>query len=235
LQDHSIGETAPRFKAILFDLDGTLVEFKFDVKASRRAMISWLSQRDFDTSGLSELTRTQTIIDEAARQCDSKGNDKENFESIRHSLSDVLDEFEIKAFEEAKPQVNALKTLESLRNHHVLEAIVTNSGRTAVNRIIDKYGFSKYVEFVLTRNEMGALKPNPEGIEKALKLLGLGNSDVAYVGDSTIDIEAARNAGITSIAVASGIYNHQVLAKSAPDYLIPDIKDVEVIVFPESN
>ncbi len=219
---------------MLFDLDGTLVEFKFDVKASRRAMIEWLRQQGFDISGLTENTRTQSIIDIAALQWKTRGRSEKGFEAIRESLSDILDEFEFNAFGEAKPHSGALQTLEALKHCNILEAIITNSGRKPVDSILDRFGFSKYVDLVITRNEVRSLKPNPEGLIKAINILHLKTNEVVYVGDSIIDIEAAKNAGITSIAVSNGMYSQEALARFGADYLVNGVEDITGIVTPES-
>ncbi len=224
----------PPFKAVLFDLDGTLVEFKFDVKASRKAMIHWLAKQGFDTAEMSENTRTQSIIDAVYNQWRIREKSDMSFETIRQALSEILDQFEFKAFGEARPHAGSLQTLEALKNYGIREGIVTNSGRRPVDSILTKFGFSQYMSLVITRNEVSSLKPNPEGLIKALDMLRLNNSEVAYVGDSIIDIEAARNAGISAIAVSSGMYAHEVLARSGPDYLINDIKGIEIILSSES-
>ena len=220
-------------RAVVFDLDGTLVEFKFDVLASRRAMINWLREEGFDVSSMNEKTRTLRIIEEAQNQWEAKGSSAREFESIKNRLSDILDGFEFDAFREAKPHPGSLGLLRSLSDRSFLTAIVTNSGRKPVNSILDVFGFSKFIRFVITRNEVSSLKPNPEGINKALLALGVKAEEAIYVGDSTIDVEAARASGVKSVAVTCGMYGPRMLVPSNPDYLAQNIEDVEGI-FSES-
>ncbi|MGI0081561.1 MAG: HAD family hydrolase, partial [Nitrososphaerales archaeon] len=212
----------------------TLVEFRFDVRASRRAMVSWLREKGFDVQRMTEETKTQHIIEDAQAQWKHFDEGHEDFESIKKSLSDILEEFEFRAFREAKPHAGSLRLMETLKRRNIVQAIVTNSGRRPVDSILDLFGFSKYVALVITRNELVSLKPNPEGIIKALNELNVRNSEAAYVGDSTIDIEAARAAGVTSIAVSTGMYKPDRLVPSAPDYLVQNIEDVEKVLFSES-
>lgn len=222
------------FEVVLFDLDGTLVEFKFDVRASRRAMIAWLLDEGFDVRRMNEGTKTLHIIEEAKRQWKASGNDATSFESIKSSLSDILDGFEFDAFKEAKPHPGSLRLLDTLKNRGIVQGIVTNSGRKPVDSILGTFGFSQYMALVITRNEVDSLKPSPEGIVKALETLNVKSSAAVYVGDSTIDIEASRAAGVASVAASCGMYGPDVLARSGPDYLIQNIEDVEKILFSES-
>lgn len=219
---------------MLFDLDGTLVEFKFDVRASRRAMISFLREKEFDVQKMNEETKTQHVIEDAERQWNVSHKDPDGFKSIKKSLSEVLEEFEFRAFKEAKPHPGSLRLMEALKNRNILQAIVTNSGRRPVDSILDAFGFSKYLSVVITRNELVSLKPNPEGIIKALEALNVRNGEAVYVGDSTIDIEAARAAKVASVAISAGMYKPDRLVRWAPDYLIQNIEDVEKILYSES-
>jgi HAD superfamily hydrolase (TIGR01509 family) len=221
----------PKFKAVLFDLDGTLVEFKFKVRESRLAMIDWLARNGFDIVSLSPETRTQRILDEVRLQSNS-GKVSISFDSARRSLSDILDQFEFESLAAARPHPGSLHLLERLKDEQILAALVTNSGRQPVNSILRKFGFLPYLSIVITRDEMSSMKPDPEGILKAIDGLNVSKDEAIYVGDSVIDIQASRKAGVLSVALSQGLYSGQTLAEEEPDYLISNIEEVEHIIFP---
>src|SRR5579863_6352311 len=83
-----------KFKAVLFDLDGTLIEFKFRIRESRLAIIEWMTENGFDTSGLSGDTKTQYILTEVKNQCGSNEGRLIPFVSARKSISEILEKFE---------------------------------------------------------------------------------------------------------------------------------------------
>src|SRR5579863_10032443 len=88
-------------RGVLFDLDGTLIEFKFNVGESRIAMIEWLGKNGFDTNGLSPETKTQKLFEEVRRQCSAiAGRD---YSAVRQELSNILEDFEYNAFSLARP------------------------------------------------------------------------------------------------------------------------------------
>ncbi len=83
---------------------------------------------------------------------------------------------------------------------------------------------------MLTRNELSRLKPDPEGLIKALNIFKVRREGAVFVGDSIIDIEAARNAGIRSIAVSCGMYSESELKKNHPDFLISKIEELVKLI-----
>jgi HAD superfamily hydrolase (TIGR01509 family) len=223
-------EIERNIKAVLFDLDGTLVEFRFNVKESRIAMIDWLSKNSFDTSTLSAETKTQRIFDEVNNQCKNRNKD---FAEVRKKLSQILETFEYSAFKEANPYPGSLGLLKKLRTSNIASAIVTNSGRGPVSYILRRTGFLPYLSLVVSREDMEQLKPEPEGLLRALQVLHFSPEDAIYVGDSTIDIDAAKKAGVPSVAICAGMYKADVLLQHSPDYLIERIGDAESLIFKE--
>ncbi len=220
-------------KAVLLDLDGTLVEFKFNVKDAKNAMIAWLGKNGFSTTNLSDSLKSQEIIDRAQAQWSSSRDlqTRMEFENVKESLFLLLEEFEYKGFLEAEAFPGSVEFLKTLADSNVPSAIVTNSGRKPVNFAIEKFGFQPYVTQVITRNDVKKLKPYPDSLLLALELLGIGNKDTIYVGDSVIDIEAARRAGIKSVGLLSGMLDKQILSQARPDFMIRDISELAQLVF----
>jgi len=220
------------FKAVLFDLDGTLVEFKFKVKESRIAMIDFLKGRRYNSTAWSESMRTQDIIDQAQEQWKaSKGLQLDHdFEAIRASIFRILDGFEFEALSQARPHEGSVYILKRIKHAEILTGIVTNSGRAPVESVISEFGFTPYLSVLITRNEMEKLKPNPHGLIKAMKELRVTPEETLYVGDSTIDIEAAKLANMKCASVSTGLYHIDALKKFSPDYAVKRLEELEAIV-----
>jgi phosphoglycolate phosphatase len=219
------------FKAVLFDLDGTLVEFKFKVKESRLALIELLKKKGFDDRSWTETTRTQRIIDDAETQWRNSENLREgqDFDSVRRELYRLLDDFEYDALLCAKPHAGSIYILRKLKDAQLMSGIVTNSGRGPVEMMLRESGFLSYLSVLVTRNEMKRMKPDPSGLLEAMKKLEVKHEETLYVGDSVIDIEAARAAKIKCASVATGLYRADILREHSPDYLIDAIEELEKI------
>ena len=80
------------------------------------------------------------------------------------------------------------------------------------------------VDRFITLEDTTEHKPHPEPLLRGLKLLGsIPKEQAAYVGDSPFDVEAAKAAGLTSVAVSWGAFSESALRAAEPDHLVPDI------------
>ncbi|HYB04550.1 MAG TPA: HAD family hydrolase [Nitrososphaerales archaeon] len=220
------------FKAVLFDFDGTLVEFNFPVKESRLAMIELLKKRNYDSSVWSDSMRTQDIIDQAREQWRKSGDLRSNhtFEEIKNAIFRLLDDFESNALKEVNAHRDSLPVLRKIRHAEILTGIVTNSGRAPVESVIKEFGFEPYISILVTRNEMEKLKPYPHGLLYAMQQLRVTADESLYVGDSTIDIEAARLAKMKCASVSTGLYHIDALRQHSPDFALTSLVEIEPIV-----
>ncbi len=103
---------------------------------------------------------------------------------------------------------------------------MTNSGRKAASESLKKSGLGDYFEFVLTRDDTETMKPRPEGLTKAVALLGLSPAEVFYVGDSRYDVMAAKQAGVRCVAVATGSYTTAMLREMAAEYVLSSLSEL---------
>jgi HAD superfamily hydrolase (TIGR01509 family) len=191
--------------AAIFDLDGTLVTFKFDVRGTRVVLLREMASDGFDTTGLGLTTATQLMLDSARQQIDG-GLVAHSFEKLRRRFYEILDSFELSTVDSTSALPGVPQSLGYLKSHGVRLAVLTNSGRKAATLTLERAGITEFFEFVLTRDDTGSMKPSPDGLAQALLLLGLPPKEVCYVGDSPMDILAGRAAGIRVISVATGIY-----------------------------
>jgi phosphoglycolate phosphatase len=218
-----------KFTAVLFDLDGTLIEFKFEAKKSRVHMISWLNGIGFDTGELSNESKTQEILQYVRTKCSSFGS--LSYPQIKESLYGILDDYEFKAFSIARPHPGSLGLLKDLKSKQMLCGLVTNSGRKPVDSILGAFGFLHYLSTVITRDEVENLKPEPDGLLAAIRDLRVSAEQSVYVGDSILDIRAAKKADMACIALSEGMYDRETLAQEKPDFMVSKIEDVEKIIF----
>ena len=213
--------------AAIFDIDGTLVSFKFDAVGVRTALIGELTARGVDTSGLDLSSPTQNILDVAKERMPSGDR---GYEDYRRRVFDILDAFELKDIDSTRPFPEIQGALTSLKADGVRLAVLTNSGRKAATRSLTASGLSGFFEFVLTRNDTETMKPRPEGLLQAVSLLSLPKEDVYYVGDAPYDVMAAKGAGVRSVSVATGSYAADRLAAAGADFVIASVSELNAIL-----
>ncbi len=210
--------------AAIFDLDGTLVTFNLDMSEWRKALLGLMEKRGFRTKGLGVTTPTQQILDAAKSQVASERPEK--FDGLRREAFSVLDSMELRGASSATVFPGAVEALRRLKAEGVRLCVVTNSGRAAASRTLEKWGLNGFFEFVLTRDDTETMKPRPEGLLKAMKMLGVGPGGVYYVGDSRYDIMAAKQAGVKVVSVATGSYTPDRLRSEGADFVIEDLSEL---------
>jgi HAD superfamily hydrolase (TIGR01549 family) len=211
--------------AFLFDIDGTLVDFRFDVTGTRLAMIREIERLGFDTGGLTLTTPTHDIIQRVRDQI-SAGVVMADFASVRRRLYEILDTFEERTSILVSPLPGVVETLEYLKGAGARLAVLTNSGRKSADSVLGRTGLARFFEFVLTRDEVNEMKPSGAGIEMALSIFSLPPERVCYVGDSVYDITAARAAGVTCVSVATGSYRAEILAEAGAEVVIRSLPEL---------
>lgn len=110
--------------------------------------------------------------------------------------------------------------LRSLSSEGVSMGIVSSKGTGGIRHGLEKFNLSKYFSVVLSKYDVQRHKPDPEGLVKAMALLGSSSSDTLYVGDSLHDLQAAKNAGLPFVLVAWSAADLESLKALHPNYVI---------------
>jgi phosphoglycolate phosphatase len=145
---------------------------------------------------------------------------------FQRRVDEFFDEFETAALSNVRLRDDAMKVLASLREAGVELGIVSNSGRKAVNAVLERLGLLRYFRAVVTRDDAKSLKPSGEGVVKALQILRCERKRAAYLGDSWIDVRAARDAGVMAIALTGGLSSAERLRNEGPDAVVESLSEL---------
>ncbi|MDQ3862989.1 MAG: HAD-IA family hydrolase [Actinomycetota bacterium] len=202
--------------AVLFDFDGTLVDTTEMIHQSmRHATTEVLGRDDIPRETLlanvgQPLPRQMELID--AQKAESLLEAYRSHHEAHHDA--LIGEF---------PGVE--ESLARLRSAGIKVAVVTSKRRRSVEMALKNFpGLTNVVDRFVTLEDTTKHKPDPEPLLRGLELLGgVPKESAAYVGDSPFDVEAARSAGLTSVAVSWGAFSEDRLREAGPDHLVPDI------------
>ncbi|MCM8780704.1 MAG: HAD family hydrolase [Candidatus Omnitrophica bacterium] len=122
------------------------------------------------------------------------------------------------------PQVN--RTLSLLKKSGYKLAVASNRPTRFSWILIRHLKLDKYLDYVLCADRLRHIKPNPEILLKIMRKFKLKPAQVIYVGDMSIDIQAARRAGIKAVAVKTGSHTEQELRKENPLCIIKEISQL---------
>jgi pyrophosphatase PpaX len=203
--------------AVLFDFDGTLVDTTEMIHQSmRHATSSVLGREDIPRETLlanvgQPLPRQMELID------------TENAESLLEAYRSHHERHHDALIREF-PGVE--ESLSRLRSAGIKVAVVTSKRRVSVAVALEIFpGLRNVVDRFVTMEDTTHHKPHPEPLLRGLELLGsIPKERAAYVGDSPFDVEAAKAAELTSVAVSWGAFSEDALCASRPDHLVPDIR-----------
>lgn len=111
-----------------------------------------------------------------------------------------------------KPYPGVLELLVELKKKHCLMAVVSNKGDIAVKALTNHY-FGEYIQTAFGASAEIPRKPEPASVYMALEELGANKDSAVYVGDSDIDIQTAKNAGLPCVSVSWGFRDKELLER----------------------
>lgn len=205
-------------EAIIFDLDGTIV--------NSHDAYSQAAKTAFQAMG-SEPPTAQTIL-QIPKRLEQRLPIGDIIPADRARFLDVyLKTFYAVTAVKTKPIPNIHVALESLQRKAKLAITTMRKFPPAkVAEELEQFSLAKYFTLILTAEDTNKPKPSPEALNKALKLLDVEICDCLVVGDSVIDVAAGKAAGAKTIAVLSGLYSKQELAKLNPDLILNDATEL---------
>lgn len=197
-----------RHKAIVFDLDGTLLYTLEDLyRATNHALAA-------NGMPLRSIEQVRSYVGNGYRQlarlASPEGTPDEDQE---HVLAAFNDYYLPHAQDHTTPYPGVPELLNSLRGRGVPLAVVSNKGDVAVRELMDHY-FPRCFAAVVGEREGIRRKPAPDTVDAVLRQLGLRPRDVVFVGDSEVDVLTATNAGCDCIVVTWGYRDEDELRQA---------------------
>ncbi len=198
------------FSALVFDVDGTLVDtIDLIVNSFNHAFEQLTGKRKEREEIISLFGPTEENL--LRRLFPSRS---EEAIALFHSFYRSRHRELVRVF----PRIPEL--LRTLREKGIPLGALTNKGRRSTAVTLEETGLSSFFRVVVTGDDAPAPKPDPRGLLSALERLGAGPGESAFIGDAPVDLECARRAGVTAYLVAWGrVYPEETLARLRPDRL----------------
>ena len=211
-----------RYRAVIFDLDGTLVDSYTALAeavnhARRKHGLHELSAgriRDFVGDGLETMLRRAFETDQVPQS--AKIAFEERYDEICCAESRVLDD--------------VAETIAALHALGVAMAVCTNKPTPFSKKILEFLELAPFFRAIVGPDLAGARKPDARHVLHTLEATACGAGDALFVGDMPIDVHAARNSGIDVAVVPTGSSTPEALRAARPDHYLDRFSDLLAVV-----
>lgn len=210
---------APR--ALLFDLDGTLIDSRGDIAAACNFALVRAGRAPLSLETIS------TMVGDGSRALLSRAFDVPPDAGI---LESALDDF--LAFYKDHPAEHSTLlpgAKESLADTALPVALVTNKSRGVTLAVLEALGIGRAFASIVAGGD-GPLKPAPDPVRRAAREVGVAPEDAWMIGDGPQDAGAAHAAGAVAIAVRGGFLSESRVAAERPDAWIDSLLDLPSLV-----
>lgn len=207
-------------RAIIFDLDGTLLNTLEDLKNSVNVT---LRAFNFPERTLEEVR--QFVGNGVARLMELAVPYPLNQEKSKEILDYFKTEYAKNCNNHTAPYEGIIELLHELTSRGYLLSIVSNKFDAAVKELNQLY-FSTYIKIAIGQREGVRKKPYPDTVNLALEELGCHPEECLYVGDSEVDIETAKNAGLRMLSVDWGFRTRDELLQHGASRMISHPKEM---------
>ena len=238
--NETLRSNAPALAGVLFDKDGTLIDFQRTWGPAIHAVIHALARGDADKVRAQadclhfeietrRFRATSPIIGGAtahygAAWAAALGRD--DFSALRAEIDELA---AVACLTSLTPVGDPAAVLRTLRDMGLKLGLATNDAEASARRHLEQLQITPWMDFIAGYDSGHGAKPEPGMIHAFAREIGAEASQVALVGDSLHDLDSARAAGAIAIAVLSGVAAFEDLAPHA-DYVIADIGDLPALI-----
>ncbi len=213
-----------KYTTVIFDLDGTLLDTLEDLMDAVNFV---LGQHGYPLRTLQEIRR---FVGNGAKKLMERslpeGADTPQFDAL---LASFREYYNMHCEDKTHAYDGVPELMQQLQDAGCKLAIVSNKPDSAVQDLNKAY-FCGYVEEAIGDQEGIRRKPEKDMVEYALAKLGSSKQEAVYVGDSEVDIQTAKNAGLACISVAWGFRDVAFLQESGADIIAETPQQVYEII-----
>ena len=217
--------TSRKYTAAIFDFEGTLVDFQWQLEPAEDELRRAFAELGFD-GGEFARGNYATMWNAAADLLARQGRMAE----LRRALCPIYDRWDLDALSRWAPRPGAAESLSRLVAGGARVGMVSNVGREALATALARFDFARWLSPVVTRDEVTCMKPRAEGILRVLADWQVAAGDVLFIGDSRADVFGARAAGMPVAIIRGGECDETAFADAPPDYMISRLNELVAFI-----
>ena len=213
-----------KYQTILFDMDGTILDTLEDLQSSVNHM---REKYGYPPCSLDEVRRF--VGNGAEMQMRRALGADADEETVAKALALYKPYYAAHCQIKTKPYAGVLELMAALKAEGFRLAVVSNKPDEAMRPLVAQH-FGALADIAMGETAQRRRKPAPDMVNDALAALGADKSRAVYVGDSEVDIETARNAGIPCISVTWGFRDREQLLEAGATELAADASELRALL-----
>jgi phosphoglycolate phosphatase len=213
---------------VIFDLDGTLIDSRLDLVHSVNAALRHIERPELPDDVIASYVGdgAPILIQRAL------GAEAADEALVRRGLEFFLSYYREHKLDHTTVYAGIREALAAIRGSangvpRTL-AVLTNKPVNPSRAIVEALGLGQFFSQVYGGNSFATKKPDPEGARKLLEENGVNPEQAAIVGDSHVDVQTGRNAGLWTVGVTYG-FTTRTLQDEAPDVLVDTAGEVRAV------
>ena len=205
---------------IVFDLDGTLVDTAPDLTHALNYALARGGQPPVSPETVRSLVGlgAQVMVEEGLRRAGVKAD-------LKSMLGDFLTHYEANIAAESRPFPGAVEALDRLKTEGARLAICTNKRESLSRKLLQELGLERYFSAIAGRDTFAVSKPDPGHLTGAIRLAGGDPFRAVMIGDSDVDVKAAKAASVPVVLVSFG-YAGPAPAATAAEAVIDHFEEL---------
>jgi phosphoglycolate phosphatase len=188
-----------RLKAVIFDLDGTLIDSRIEYEKIATRVREILANESIPAEQLSDRRKIYGVVQGGDRALADFGVPAERRPALLREVERAMNEVELEGVHLSKPMRNLHETLSGLRGRGLRIGVATRGCHEYAERSMSLVGITGFVDRMIARDDVPYPKPDPRHLLDVISGLGASRDTVFYVGDTATDLKTAASAGVDFI------------------------------------
>ena len=213
-------------KLVIFDLDGTLINTIADLATSTNHALQQCGfpQHEVDEYNFFVGNGINKLFERALPE------GQKNEENILKVRKEFLLHYDLHNADKSSPYPGIPELLETLQQKGLQLAVASNKYQLATEKLIARYFPNIRFAAVFGQREGIPVKPDPTVVNEIISIANVQREEILYVGDSGVDMQTTKNAGVTGVGVTWGFRPRAELEKFNPEYIVDDATDILKII-----
>ena len=213
------------YEIIVFDLDGTLLDTLQDLAD---AVNFSLAKNDRKKRTLAEV---KSFVGNGVRNLMQKALGEEHIDILDKAVTDFFEYYSVHSADKTKPYEGMIPLLAELQKRNIKTALLSNKPDKATKQLAERFFEGLFTEVMGENESLGIRKkPAPDALFALLERQGIKKENALYVGDSEVDIQTAKNAGVSCVSVTWGFKDREFLLQNGATLLVDKAMDMLKVI-----